>query len=397
MGITNLKVDLFGIVPPEIGSSPSGRGRLDESDSEAAVSLEAVLDAMSEATFSVDLHGRVLQINRAAIELFECPFSDLIGRNIAEIVTHFQLLDFVHRSLDSRSPLAEEFSIEADCERFIQGYARPLVDPARVPGRQNIGMLIVLGDITRVRQLEMVRRDFVANLSHELKTPITLIKGFVETLLDGALRSADDTERFLQIIHRQSDRLNHIFEDLLTLSKLEEQEGRQEVELRETSLIDILQAAIQTSEREATQKKIPLLLECGDEITVLGNSRLLEQAVSNLIENAIKYSGTASPVCVRAAVCGAEAVIEVIDSGCGISDEHIPRLFERFYRADAARSRKQGGTGLGLAIVKHIAQAHGGFAAVESRLGKGSTFSIHLPVSSSLREAEAKIPRLASG
>lgn len=396
MGITNLKVDLFGIVPSEIGSSASGRGRRFEFESETAVSLEAVLDAMSEATFSVDLHGRILQINRAAIELFECPYNDLIGRNIAEIVTHFQLLDFVHRSLESRSPLAEEFSIESDSERFIQGYARPLTDPALVAGRQNIGMLIVLGDITRVRKLEMVRRDFVANLSHELKTPITLIKGFVETLLDGALQSAEDTERFLQIIHRQSDRLNHIFEDLLTLSKLEQQEGRQEVEVRETSLFDILQAAIQTSEREAAQKKIPLLLECEEGITVLGNSRLLEQAVSNLIENAIKYSGTASPVLVKAASSDSEAVIQVIDRGCGIAEDHIPRLFERFYRVDAARSRKQGGTGLGLAIVKHIAQAHGGFAEVESWLGKGSTFSIHLPISG-VQEAEAKVRRLAAG
>ncbi|HOX07085.1 MAG TPA: ATP-binding protein [Planctomycetota bacterium] len=231
----------------------------------------------------------------------------------------------------------------------------------------------------RLRRLETVRQEFVANVSHELKTPITSIKGFVETLLDGAAENPEDARKFLEIVARHADRLNSIIGDLLLLSRIEEG-GDRPLELGEVPLRDVLRAAVEACAAKTGAKGVAVYLDCPNELTVRASPPLLEQAVVNLIDNAVKYSEPGSPIHVEGcAEVGGGAAVAVRDRGQGIAPEHLPRLGERFYRVDKARSRQAGGTGLGLAIVKHIAQAHGGRVSVESRVGEGSVFRIHLP------------------
>ena len=243
-----------------------------------------------------------------------------------------------------------------------------------------VGLLISRRISQPLEQLKRVRSDFVANVSHELKTPITSIKGFVETLLDGAMHEPEDAERFLRIVAAQSDRLNEIIEDLLTLSRLEQDTDRAGLSLQPARIRGVLEAAVGVCELKASAKNVSIELTCAAELRTEINPALLEQAVVNLVDNAVKYSPEQETVRVEAVGGSSEVVIRVADHGCGIGPEHLPRLFERFYRVDKARSRKLGGTGLGLAIVKHIAQAHGGRATVESVPDEGSTFSLHLPI-----------------
>ena len=236
----------------------------------------------------------------------------------------------------------------------------------------------MLHDVTHLRRLEMSRRDFVANVSHELKTPITSIKGFVETLLAGALQEPENARNFLGIVSRQTDRLNEIIDDLLSLSRIERDAEQGRVFLTAGRLKAVLDSAIQICEAKATAKKITVQLNCPDQLQARDNAPLLEQALVNLIDNAVKYSPAGSAVQVEALRDDAEVVVRVRDQGVGIEKSQLDRIFERFYRVDAGRSRKIGGTGLGLAIVKHIAQAHHGRVTVESTPGEGSLFSLHL-------------------
>jgi two-component system phosphate regulon sensor histidine kinase PhoR len=243
---------------------------------------------------------------------------------------------------------------------------------------QRIGALTVFNDITRLRRLERVRQDFVANVSHELKTPITSIKGFVETLRDGAIDEPQRAGRFLEIIASQADRLGAIIEDLLNLSRLEQESESAELRLEVAPLAPVIEEAVTVCHLAAENKKIDIRVECPADLTARINGPLLEQAVSNLLDNAIKYSEPGQAVQVQARATADGADILVADRGSGIPAEHLPRLFERFYRVDKARSRQLGGTGLGLAIVKHISNALGGSVSVTSKPGSGSTFSIHL-------------------
>ncbi len=234
-------------------------------------------------------------------------------------------------------------------------------------------------DVRQLRQLEKMRRDFVANVSHELKTPITSIKGFMETLLEGKTDDPEDVRRFLGIIAKQADRLDAIIEDLLSLSRLELEYERGDITLTRERISDVLKAAMHNCADKAAPKRIRMQLECPDLLSARINAPLLEQAVTNLIDNAVKYSDEDRNVEIAASETGKEVVISVRDEGHGIAEKYLTRIFERFYRVDKSRSRKLGGTGLGLSIVKHIAQAHGGTVSVQSEPGQGSTFSVHLP------------------
>jgi two-component system phosphate regulon sensor histidine kinase PhoR len=216
-------------------------------------------------------------------------------------------------------------------------------------------------------------------VSHELRTPITSIKGFVETLIDGALHDPKDAERFLAIIAKQADRLNAIVEDLLSLARIEEDAEKEKVHRARSKVLDVLRDAVLGCETKASEKNISINLDCSTDLVADIDPQLIEQAVVNLIDNAVKYSEPGGRVSVGAAVTGSSMTISVSDEGCGIEEKHLPRLFERFYRVDRARSRELGGTGLGLAIVKHISQAHGGRVTVQSVAGRGSTFTIHIP------------------
>jgi two-component system phosphate regulon sensor histidine kinase PhoR len=231
-----------------------------------------------------------------------------------------------------------------------------------------------------LRRLENVRRDFVANVSHELKTPITAIKGFVETLQEGAIADPENATQFLEIMMRQADRLNDIIDDLLILARIEQDSDQQELPLTEMSLATVIEAAIQACSKLAAEKHLHIEHNCPYTLAAPINAPLLEQALINLLTNAIKYSQEQGKILIEVNRSDNSITISVRDWGCGIDKIHLPRLFERFYRADRARSRKLGGTGLGLAIVKHIAQAHGGEVTVTSTPGAGSTFSLQIPI-----------------
>ncbi len=236
--------------------------------------------------------------------------------------------------------------------------------------------MLVLTDVTRMRRLESVRRDFVTNVSHELRTPVTSIRGYAETLLDGAAVDAAESRRFLSIIAKHAERLESLIEDLLYLSRIEQEAERKELPREDTRIADVLQAAVESRQSLAAERGVGVELVCDGGVRAAVNAALLEHAVANLIDNAVKYSERGGVVEVECDDTGDEVSLRVRDHGCGIADEHHGRIFERFYRVDRGRSREQGGTGLGLAIVKHIAQAHRGSVDVESAPGRGSTFTI---------------------
>ncbi len=336
---------------------------------------EAVLASMVEGVLAVDPQERVISLNRAAAELIEAGSQTFPKRSLQEVLRNADLRRFATRALRSDEPIEDDVVLHGQQEKILRIRGTALRDAA---GR-SVGAVIVLNDVTRFRQLENIRQDFVANVSHELKTPIASIKGFVETLLDGAVEHADDAMRFLKIIAKQADRLNAIIEDLLSLAKIEQNERAADLPLLDSPIKEVLEAAISDCQSKAAARQIEVTLDCGQALRAAINPPLLEQAVANLLDNAVKYSEPLRSVQIQAHQALGEVVISVIDEGPGIESEHLPRLFERFYRVDRARSRKLGGTGLGLSIVKHIVQAHRGRITVASRLGKGTTFTIHLP------------------
>ncbi len=335
----------------------------------------AILTSMVEGVLAVDPDGKIISMNRAAARMIHVEASSGKGQRLDKIVQFPTLQSFVRSILDGQDFIQEEIEIGKDGTRILQANGSALQDESG----KRIGGVIVLNDITRLRRLENVRREFVANVSHELKTPITSIKGYVETLREGVLQSPEDAEKFLSIVERQADRLNAIIDDLLSLSRIERGEEAGEIEFEKTALNPIIHTAIDLCRSQAREKEITVTWHCPEDIEVRVSPPLVEQAIANLIDNAIKYSASGSTLTVETEQAEEEVSIHVIDHGCGIAAEHLPRLFERFYRVDKARSRKQGGTGLGLAIVKHVAHVHNGRVSVESEPGIGSRFTIHLP------------------
>lgn len=335
----------------------------------------AVLASMSEGVIAIDLQQRVISLNRAAAELLNFAQGLAAGRPLQEVIRNADLRRFVTQALASDDPISGDIKMLGDQERVWQAHGTALRDAQG----GTLGAVIVVNDVTDYRRLENVRRDFVANVSHELKTPIASIKGFAETLLDGALDNRDDAERFCRIIARQSERLHSIIDDLLSLSRIEQSEGASDIALEPTLLIDVLRSAISDCQQRADDRAITIAVDCPEQQRIRCNAPLLIQAVLNLLDNAVKYSDEGGRIDVNVQVTPRSVVIAVRDQGCGIPPEHLPRVFERFYRVDRARSRKLGGTGLGLSIVKHIVNVHHGKVTVESAPGKGSTFSIQLP------------------
>jgi two-component system phosphate regulon sensor histidine kinase PhoR len=346
--------------------------------------LEAVLASMAEGVFAVDQDEKVISLNRAAATLLQINPQRAVGRSIQEVIRNTSVQQFVSQALTVEAPTQADLVLRIEIdehdapggeERYLQATGAALRDAAG----HRFGALIVLHDVTRLRRLEMIRRDFVANVSHEIKTPITAIKGAVETLLDSAQTAEpDQTVGFLQIVNRQADRLNAIVEDLLALARIEQDTERDRVSVEPIRVEGVVQSAIDSCRMLAEQRGVGLVNETDAELFARANDALLEQALVNLVDNAIKYSAADTTTRVRCRRGEGEAIIEVADEGSGIESEHLPRLFERFYRTDKARSRAQGGTGLGLAIVKHIVQAHGGRITVDSGVGEGSVFRIHL-------------------
>lgn len=339
--------------------------------------LEAVFGSMVEGVLTVDAEERIQSFNPAALALLGLNPQRVKGRSALEAVRNLELQRCIRATLTSSVTQEGEIILPDATGTSRTFYLRGV--PLRTADGRIAGALIVMNDVTNLRRLETVRRDFVANVSHELKTPITSITGFVETLLDGALEEPENARRFLEIIRQQAKRLHAIVEDLLALSRLEKESERNEIALARHAVKESLAAAVQTCLPAATAKMMTIRQECPEALTASLNPPLFEQALMNLIDNAIKYSPAGSTVLVTATTAASEVVISVQDQGVGIAARDQARIFERFFRVDKARSSTMGGTGLGLAIVKHIVQAHGGRITLTSTLGQGSTFSIHLP------------------
>lgn len=337
---------------------------------------EAVFSSMVEGVLAVDRSCRILTMNRAAADLLNIRPEESFGKDVREITRSAQIRKFILDVIESQVPLERELTLSENENQVLQAHGAALRD---TDGKE-FGVVIVLHDITRIRRLEALRRDFVGNVSHELRTPVTSIKGFVETLLDGAKDNPEENERFLRIIARHADRLNTIIEDLLTLSRIERETEAAALPLESVPLQNLVQNAVDLCVNAAKAKDIALIVRCPDDVVIRVNPSMIEQAIVNLLDNAIKYSGNSETVEIEAGLNGSEAYIRVTDHGIGIPEEHLPRLFERFYRVDKARSRNLGGTGLGLAIVKHIVQAHKGRITVDSQIKKGSTFTLFFPL-----------------
>lgn len=334
--------------------------------------IDAVLASMGEAVLAVDHFGKIIRMNEAFHKLFSTT-ENSIGKNFAEIIRNKDLEDYISVSLTSTLKLEEKNIYLIKQGLYMKVSSSSLVDTMG----EKYGSVFVLSDITRIILLEKVRQEFVANASHEIRTPITSIKGFVETILMNGLENKDETTRFLNIILKQSDRLTAIINDLLLLSSVEEENS---VPLLPMNIAETLEEAFQTCAFQAMEKDIQVKIICDQTISVPINAPLLNQAIVNLLMNAIAYSPAKSVIELSAFVSQNKLKISIKDQGMGIPANHLDRIFERFYRVDKSRSRKNGGTGLGLSIVKHIAKVHGGIVDVESIYGKGSLFSISLPI-----------------
>jgi len=337
--------------------------------------VKAILSSLGEGVLAVDCRGRIVSVNRAAAQLLGIDPLGAQGRHIEEVIRNVGLQQFVRQTLDSDQPTEDDVSFPEEGGRFFRVHGAPLADPQAERG----GAVIVLSDMTRIHRLENLRRDFVANVSHELKTPVTSIQGFVEALLDGGLGDGEQTSRYLGIIAKHAQRLNAIIDDLLSLSRLEEGTERRAILFEDVALRGVLEAAVELAGLRAEQKRIKVELSCEGSVSAKINAPLLEQAIVNLIDNAVKYSDEGTIVSIEVLQKDNEVAICVRDRGCGIPKEHLARIFERFYVVDKSRSRKLGGTGLGLAIVKHIIGVHGGHIGVESLPGQGTAFTLHLP------------------
>lgn len=345
-----------------------------EALSRLSAEQDAILRSMIEGVVTVDGDGRIRRVNDAARALLDIPVKECEGRLFQEVIRHAELQRFITQSLSSPAPRSRVISLHGAEERILEVYTSPLIDDQVAVNDR----LFVFHDTTRIQKLENVRRDFVANVSHELRTPITSIKGFVETLMDGAMNEPESLKKFLGIIAKHSDRLNAIFSDLLTLAQLEAREEGEELGLEVCSAAAVARAAVEACSLRAAERKAQVSVEVPEDVQILAKENLIEQALVNLIDNAIKYSDNQAHVTISARPEGELVRLTVSDTGPGIDKQHLPRLFERFYRVDQGRSRQMGGTGLGLSIVKHIAQVHGGKVEVDSVLGKGSTFSLVL-------------------
>lgn len=336
--------------------------------------LQAILEGMGEAVLSVDASMTIRLANSRARELLGRVGAQaaMEGRGLLEASGTSALEALARSCADSGSGVESEITLYGDTARFILAHAAPLLsdDGSR-------GVVLVLNDITRLKRLERVRQDFVANVSHELRTPITLITGFAETL--ETVQDPVETRRFLAIIKRHADRMTAIIEDLLTLARLESPE-RTALSRAPVRAAALVAHAIESLDSRPAQRHITIEATVDPELLALVNEGLFEQALVNLLDNAIKYGPEGGTVRIAAAVDGQSLVFSVADQGPGIPARDLPRLFERFYRVDHARSKHLGGTGLGLAIVKHVAMAHGGDASVTSIEGSGSTFFISLPL-----------------
>ena len=336
---------------------------------------EAILSGMTEGVLAVDHELRVTFCNTAFLRAIDHRESRVEGRFLLEVVRDPGLHELLRSVLNTGEAQKLRFKLSAANARTFEVQATQLEMPS------GLGAIAILHDITDLERLEQVRKDFVANVSHELRTPLAGIIGYADTLLDGALDDQKNNRQFIEIIRTNAVRLNNIAADLLILSELESTMD-QPVEPDVISVRGVLDGALATVASEARLRDVALIREDVDNLFVNGSRLRLEQALLNLMANAIKFNRPGGEVRVRAGYNPAgQVAITIADTGVGIPSQDLPRIFERFYRVDKARSRQVGGTGLGLSIVKHVVERMNGTISVESQLGRGSIFTLVLPPS----------------
>ena len=335
---------------------------------------DAILRSMAEGVAVIESGQKIAFCNEAFCQALGLIGVPCAGRLLVEVTRQSGLLELVDQARKRHEKLTGEIEISTRPPKTFAVTAAPVLAGGTA------AVILVLHDISDLRKLERMRRDFVANVSHEFKTPLTAIQGFAETLLGGALDDEKNSRRFLEIIRDHAIRLGRLTNDLLKLSLIEA--GRLELDMRQVVVADLIAACVETVRLKARQKNLTLTAEYSDDLPpILGDANRLREALLNLLDNALLYTPTGGQVAVHANRVGPDVIVSVGDTGIGISKADQPRIFERFYRVDDARSREVGGTGLGLAITKHLVEAHGGRIEVESEVGRGSTFSLILPVS----------------
>jgi len=391
---------LVGLAEQRLVAAADAMVRDVETLAEQREELEAILRSMSEGVVVTDAHGEVMLINGAAREMLELAQEvDYRGRGLVEICRDPAVQQLV------AGPVAEHESWPGSIELSIQksGPLRRLRVTAGEVGptpRSRSAWVLVFYDVTQLKAYEGLRSDFIANLTHEIRTPLSALCGYAETLLDG-VDDPDVRKRFLGIIERQSRRLARLVDDLVSLSDLER--GLTPLQIRELDVRRLFEEAVELMREPAARLGVEMEIQCADAVTLAGDHDRLFQVMLNLLDNAIKYTPRGGHVTLWARTsalreAGAKPIVEiaVADTGEGIPAQHIPRLTERFYRVDRARSRELGGTGLGLAIVKHIVQLHQGDLQIESRIREGTTVRIRLPQPPPPAAAAEPLPALSS-
>lgn len=335
--------------------------------------LEAVLLSMFEGVMVVDSGGTILLMNQT-LKDFLLVKDEPVGRKPIEIIRNIEIQEITDCALKANCGVETcEIFVLTPKEKILSVHATPVIREGKPEGA-----VLVFYDITSLRQLEKVRRDFVANVSHELRTPISSIKGYAETLIDGALEDKKNAKDFLKIIYSDSSRLARLIDDLLDLSKIES--GKLKLTLKPTALEPVIKRIVSGLNKQAKDKSIKIQIDIPLYLpNILADEARIAQVLLNLIDNAIKYNQQKGVITISAKEKNKFVQVDISDTGVGIPEKDLPRLFERFYRVDKARSRELGGTGLGLSIVKHIVSAHHGEVSVQSVLGQGSTFSFTIP------------------
>ena len=336
---------------------------------------DAILRSMAEGVLAVDHQMRVMLSNQSLAHALGARGQVEENTPVVELVRDPKLLGLISGVLASGEAASAKLQFTGEDSSVFEAYASPLAVP---PHR---GALVILHNITGLERLERIRRDFVANVSHEMRTPLTAIRGYAETLLSGALSDEEHNRRFVEIIQAHAIRLNNLASDLLTLSDLES--GRRDVEPGPISIEEAVNTALLTVEAEARVRGVNLVRGAVRDAIITGHALRLEQALVNLLDNAVKFNRVGGEARLEAGIApDGRVFVTVSDTGRGIPSDDLPRIFERFYRVDKARSREVGGTGLGLSIVRHVVERMDGTIKVESRLGKGTTFTLSFPADS---------------
>ena len=335
----------------------------------------AILGSMVEGVAVVGADERILYCNQAFEQILELPQGSSQGKKLVEGLRQADLVTAVRQVLPGGDEVTGEVEVGTVRRRSFSVTAAP------VRAAEASSAVLVLHDITELRRLERVRRDFVANVSHEFKTPLTAIQGFAETLLGGALDDKANRKRFVEIIREHAQRLARLTDDLLKLSRIEA--GRLDLESRPVSVTGLVNGCVETARLKAESRGLRIVVELPEGLPpVRGDAVQLDEVLQNLIDNALQYTPSGGRIDVTACSNGHEVIFTVADTGIGIPESDLERIFERFYRVDAARSREAGGTGLGLSIARHIVDAHGGRIWVESAVGQGSRFRFSIDVAS---------------